>query len=84
MLEWRNGRRAGLRNQCPRRVGSSPTLSTNTYALKRGPSPHYIFNMSAHRARIPTKLPLALVLEVPVAVNDCVRPMICGLRLVEQ
>jgi hypothetical protein len=47
-------------------------------------STNYIFNMSAHRARIPTKLPLALVLEVPVAVNDYVRPMICGLRLAEQ
>ena len=31
-------------------------LEYHTYALKRGPCPHYIFNMSAHRARIPTKL----------------------------
>lgn len=42
-------------------AGSSPVSSTSEYevfahALKRGPSPHYIFNMSAHRARIPTKL----------------------------
>ena len=26
--KWRNGRRAGLRNQCLVRVGSSPTLPT--------------------------------------------------------
>ena len=39
--------------------GFESHLEHHTYALKRGPCPHYIFNMSAHRARIPTKLPLA-------------------------
>ncbi len=28
MSDWRNGRRAGLRNQCLVRVGSSPTSDT--------------------------------------------------------
>ena len=28
MRDWRNGRRASLRNWCPRRVGSSPTSRT--------------------------------------------------------
>lgn len=31
-----------------------------------GLSPHYIFNMSAHRARIPTKLPLAEMRYTPL------------------
>ena len=46
-----------------RRVGSSPTLSTMAHALKRGFVRTTYNNMSARRARITTKLPLADTLD---------------------
>ena len=44
-------------------------------------APLHILYVCSQSTDFPIKLPLALVLEVPVAVNDCVRPMICGLAV---
>ena len=33
--EWRNGRRGGLKNRCPRRAGSNPASGTTSHIRKR-------------------------------------------------